>query len=76
MTAVESQIMGVPCFASTNVPKDVDIGMCTFIDIQKGAKYWATKILEYNYNDATVDVEKKNRLDINSIIKTLEKIFD
>ncbi len=76
MVAVESQLMGVPCFASTNVPEDVNVGMCSFFDLSLGAKYWAAKIFEYNYEDAKLDVEKKNRFDINNIIKTLEKIYD
>lgn len=76
MVAVESQLMGVPCFASTNVPDDVDTGMCSFLDLSLGAKEWATKILEYNYNDARLDIEEKDRFDINNIIKTLEKIFE
>ena len=76
MTAVESQIMGVPCFASTNVPEDVDAGMCSFIDLSLGAKLWADKIFEYNYQGAKIDAEKIKGFDINNIIKTLEKIFD
>lgn len=76
MTAVESQIMGVPCFASTNVPEDVDVGMCLFIDLDKGAKYWAQKILQYDYKSAGINIEKKSQFDINSIIITLERIFN
>lgn len=45
MVAVESQMMGVPCVCSTNVPTDVDIGGCEFLDLSKGAKIWAEKIV-------------------------------
>lgn len=75
MTAVESQIMGVPCFASTNVPSDVDVGMCSFVDLDKGAKYWAQKILEYEYEKAVADIEKAKDFDIHFILKKLEGIF-
>lgn len=75
MVAVESQLMGVPCFVSTNVPDDVDIGMCTFLELDKGAKHWAQKILEYDYEKSVTDNEKTKNFDINYIIKRLEKIF-
>lgn len=75
MTAVESQLMGVPCFVSENVPEDVDAGMCSFIELSKGAKYWAEKILEYDYENTSVDGEKVKNFDINYTLKKLEEIF-
>ena len=45
MGAVESQLMGVKCYASSNVPKDVDIGGCEFLDLKLGAKEWARQII-------------------------------
>ncbi len=76
MVAVESQLMGAPCFASTNVPDDVDVGMCSFMDLSLGAKEWADRILKYNYADAEINTEKKNTFDIKNIIKNLEKLYD
>lgn len=75
MVAVESQLMGVPCFASTNVPEDVNIGMCSFLELDKGAKYWAQKILGYDYEKAVADSEKIKNFDIKYTIKRLEGIF-
>lgn len=75
MTAVESQLMGVPCFVSENVPEDVDAGMCSFLEIGRGAKFWAQKILEYNYETAGLDKEKIKNFDINYTFEKLEKIF-
>lgn len=76
MVAVESQLMGVPCFASTNVPTDVDAGMCTFLDLEKGAKYWAEAILDYDYANAKINNEKIKEFDIKNIVKRLEFIFE
>lgn len=75
MVAVESQLMGVPCFASTNVPTDVDAGMCEFIDLGKGAGYWANEILAYDYESARLNEEKTREFEIGYIIKKLEGIF-
>lgn len=75
MVAVESQLMGVPCFASTNVPKDVDVGMCLHLELDEGAKYWADEILKYDYENVAIDSEKIKNFDINCLIKRLEGIF-
>jgi len=46
-TALEAQAMGVPCFISTNVTTETDLGLCTFLDLGRGAEYWADEILKY-----------------------------
>ena len=76
MVAVESQLMGVACFASTNVPDDVDIGMCEFLDLSLGAEEWAEKILSYDYSNSAIDEEKKSKFDIESIIKQVEGLYE
>ncbi len=75
MTAVESQVMGVPCFVSENVPEDVDCGMCLHLELGRGAEYWVQKILEYDYGNSVADKEKIKNFDINYILKRLEGIF-
>ena len=45
--ALEAQAMGVPCFVSTDVSKDCNCGICTFLPLDKGAEHWAEKIVEY-----------------------------
>lgn len=59
MVAVESQFMGVPCFASENVPEDVNAGMCEFLSLESGSKAWADAILKYDYDNAHITDEKK-----------------
>ena len=76
MVAVESQLMGVPCFASTNVPTDVDIGICQFLDLAKGAKYWAEKIRGFGYQTAAIDVQKSKEFMIETLINKLETIYN
>lgn len=45
--ALEAQIMGVPCFVSTDVSEDCDCGICTFLPLDKGPGYWADEIVKY-----------------------------
>lgn len=45
--ALEAQAMGVPCFISSNVSKDCNCGICTFLPLSQGPKYWAEKIEEF-----------------------------
>lgn len=46
---LEAQAMGLVCFASTEVTKEVNCGLIEYIDLDSGAKAWSNKILEY-YN--------------------------
>lgn len=45
--ALEAQAMGVSCFVSTDVSVDCDCGICTFLPLSEGPKYWADRIIEY-----------------------------
>lgn len=45
--ALEAQAMGVPCFVSKDVSEDCDCGICTFLPLDKGAKFWADEIIKY-----------------------------
>ena len=74
MVAVESQLMGVPCFASDNVPKDVDIGMCSFMELD--APKWAYNILNYNYDNAQVNDCKKDKFSIDTIINQVSRLYN
>lgn len=45
--ALEAQKMGLPCFISTDVSDDCDCGLCSFLPLDAGAKYWADSISAY-----------------------------
>lgn len=76
MVAVESQFMGVPCFASTNVPKDVNVGMCSFLPLDTGARAWANTIFNFDCKKAKLDTELKDMFTIDAIIKKVVDIYD
>ena len=44
---LEAQAMGLPCFASTEVTREVDCGLTTFYQLDDGAACWAKNIVEY-----------------------------
>ncbi len=73
MVAVESQLMGVPCIASANVPKDVDVGMCRFLPIDQGAQDWADTIVENAWGQLLP--EKRKQFEIGYILEQLSAIF-
>jgi glycosyltransferase EpsF len=53
---LEAQAIGLKCFVSTEVTKEVDCGLCTYIELKKGAEFWAKTITEFEKNNGT---EKK-----------------
>lgn len=73
MVAVESQLMGVPCFASDNVPEDVDIGMCSFTELDIGL--WTDKILRYAYDNVAIINTKKERFSIEKIVEQVSELY-
>lgn len=75
MVAVESQLMGVPCFASDAVPMEVNIGMCIFWDIEAGSAEWARKILNFRYDELHIDEKKKQKFETENLMKILRDLY-
>lgn len=75
MVAVESQLMGVPCFASTNVPNDVNIGTCQFLSLDASAEEWAKRILR-EYQKGEIDLDKANLFRIETLIKKIGELYN
>ena len=46
IVAIEAQAVGMRCFASTGVPKEVDLGNVCFLDLAEGPEKWAAVILK------------------------------
>ena len=75
MVAVESQLMGVPCFASTNVPNDVNIGTCHFLSLDTSAAEWAECIL-HEYQQRKIDLDKANLFRMETLIKKIRELYN
>lgn len=74
MVAVESQLMGVRCFCSTNVPSDVDVGGCEFLDLSLDVKIWVEKILAKK-EEIALDKDRVALFKIESLLKTIENLY-
>lgn len=48
--ALEAQVMGLPCYVSSDVSTECDCGLCHFLPLEKGAAYWAEALVEYVNN--------------------------
>ena len=73
---IEAQAMGLYCFASTQVPREADLGRCSFYELSDGAKMWAEQIKEYLEKDfipkAAVDM---SRYDIKNVSNRYDMIY-
>ena len=54
--ALEAQAMGVPCFISDAITKDTDCGLCIFLSLKAGAKFWSQEIIRYRQKNG---IDKK-----------------
>jgi len=77
---LEAQVSGVYCFASSSIPRIVNIGLCTFLDLSLGAEEWGHKILEFINNGtcsrSIVNEEKKKSFDIQEVKKEYVKLYN
>lgn len=58
--ALEAQAMGLPCYVSSDVSTECDLGLCEFLDLKKGSEYWSEKLIEYIDNNGF----EKNYIDM------------
>lgn len=78
---IEAQVMGVECFVSDTVTKESDLGLSTYISLQKTPEEWAKIILEqirkHDYTSRKrVEKLQKDRVDISLICKRYLEIYD
>jgi glycosyltransferase EpsF len=79
ITALEAQAAGLPIFISDTVTKEVDMGLATYLPIDKGPKYWAEKIFQLIDSDAVprkINPEKQMQFDIRNVAKQFEELYN
>lgn len=79
ITAIEAQASKLPIYMSKKITKEVDMGLATYLPLEKGAKYWVDYILEDITNDTypqKIDFEKKKIFDIENVAKEFEKLYN
>jgi glycosyltransferase involved in cell wall biosynthesis len=79
ITAIEAQASNLPIYMSKEITKEVDMGLATYLPLEKGAKYWVDYILKDIANNTypkKIDLEKKKIFDIENVAKEFEKLYD
>lgn len=76
---IEAQLMGLPCFASDQVPDEADLGLCEFIPLSLGVEGYSEYIHDYvsqnKQESRSIDPERKELFDLGNVIATYEKIY-
>ena len=74
---IEAQASGLVCIASDQVPEKVDCGLCQFLSLERGAKYWCDKIRLELEKDLQRDLQIKrlNNFEIRKMNLKLERIY-
>jgi glycosyltransferase involved in cell wall biosynthesis len=78
ITAIEAQASKLPIYMSKKITKEVDMGLATYLSLEKGSKYWSNYILkdiENNSYPKELDFDKKNKFDIKNIANEFKKIY-
>lgn len=79
LVLVEAQIAGLPCFSSTNVPKDVNISPnMNYISLNESPKVWAQRICETPHlqRDEFKDCATKAGFEIATKKNSLVELYD
>lgn len=74
---IEAQLMGIPAFASDQVPREADLGLCEFIPLELGVEGYSDYILKYinKRENKSIDPEKSSLFDIDNVISAYENIY-
>lgn len=79
MVLIEAQANGLPCVASTEIPREVNIaGQVDFVDLDDAAEFWAKHILHLDTNIDRLGYFNKMRnssFDIKNEAKKLEERY-
>nr|WP_285228712.1 glycosyltransferase [Planococcus sp. ISL-110] len=76
---LEAQAMGLKCFVSSTIPKEANLGLCTYIDLNLGAEEWASHILNHiakrDFNKKILEPESLMAYDIKNICTKYVEIY-
>lgn len=75
VSLVEFQASNIPCFVSTNITRESNLGICSFLDLEKGPKFWADYVDDYIKNDNAVRNIDLKKIDNRVIAEEFIKIY-
>ena len=76
LSSLEAQVMGVFVYASDIVPKEVDIGRISFLEIKQGADYWAKQILRDMKFPKETDIGDISNIGLNNYTRKFQHIYE
>lgn len=77
ITLLEAQCCGLECFVSDTVSREVDLGLCYYLSLEKGPKEWAQYISDKIDKKSSCILNKKKLelFDVKNTVRRLEKIY-
>lgn len=77
ITLIEAQASGLECFISDTITKEVNVGLCQYLSLEKTAKEWAVYISEKldNRDKKGYDAKLLDQFDIKNTVKRLKEIY-
>lgn len=77
ITLIEAQASGLECFISDTITKEVNVGLCQYLSLEKTAKEWAVYISEQldNRDKKGYDAKLLDQFDIKNTVRRLEEIY-
>lgn len=76
---IEAQASHLPCMVSTAVTEEVNVGLCSYLELERGAEYWALEIKNKLNTDETgkltPDTDKLKNFDIHYMVNRLQEIY-
>lgn len=75
VSLVEMQAMKIPCFISDTITKESNLGICEYINLEKGPIYWAEYINNYIENDNGKRDVNLQKVDNKFIAKSFKEMY-
>lgn len=78
IAVIEAQCAGLECFVSDNIPREINVGLCHYLSLDKSSKEWANYIsnrLDMNRKKLSLNEKKLKQFDIKNTVKRLEEIY-
>lgn len=76
ITLIEAQAAGLPCFVSNNVTREVNCGLCEYINIsEKDIDIWVERLQKFKRDDFYLNIEKLSKFSIENMILELDTIY-
>jgi glycosyltransferase involved in cell wall biosynthesis len=74
LVCLEAQAMGVKCFISDSVTKEVDLGLCEFISLNEDSNFWVKRIVDNKLDEN--NIQDKTKIGLDRYIGSIKRIYE